>query len=116
MDTDCLTGALDSHDFTTMDPARSGLSECCYRNGTDRMVIVRCCGPDEFYLERVIFPFEVLAFHCPPASRVEIWTHGLGGPELVEGLSAEELRATPQVLPLQESEGRYAETPWLEAG
>lgn len=68
-----------------------GLLSCGYRNGSDRMVIIRCLGPQEFFLERVVFPFELLSFQCPPAAVVEIWTHGLGGPELLETIEAEEL-------------------------
>jgi hypothetical protein len=55
------------------------------------MVIARCLGPDQFYLERVVFPFELLSFQCPPESELEIWTHGLGGPELVERIPTGEL-------------------------
>jgi hypothetical protein len=55
------------------------------------MVIARCLGPDQFYLERVVFPFELLSFQCPPESELEIWTHGLGGPELVERIATDEL-------------------------
>lgn len=61
------------------------------------MVIVRCCGPEQFYLERVVFPFELLTFQCPRQSHVEIWTHGLGGAELVETLSTEELIVEPSL-------------------
>jgi len=66
------------------------------------MVIMRCVGPSEFFLERVVFPFELLSFECPPTSEVKVWTHGLGGPELLETLQAEELgidipAALPQV-------------------
>ncbi len=64
---------------------------CGYRNSSDRMVIVRCVGPDEFFLERVVFPFELLSFLAPPESQVQIWTHGLGGPELRESIQVEEL-------------------------
>ena len=64
---------------------------CGYRNSSDRMVIVRCVGPDEFFLERVVFPFELLSFLAPPESVVQIWTHGLGGPELCESIQVEEL-------------------------
>jgi len=64
---------------------------CSYRNGSDRMVIVRCSGPGPFYLERVVFPFELLSFECPPEAKVEIWTHGLGGPELIDSIAAQEL-------------------------
>ena len=52
------------------------------------MVIMRCVGPNEFFLERVVFPFELLSFECPPTSEVKVWTHGLGGPELLETLQA----------------------------
>ena len=64
---------------------------CGYRNSSDRMVIVRCIGPEEFFLERVVFPFELLSFLAPPGSVVEIWTHGLGGPELLESLDVNQL-------------------------
>jgi hypothetical protein len=64
---------------------------CGYRNSSDRMVIVRCIGPDEFFLERVIFPFELLSFLAPPDSMVQIWTHSLGGAELRESLAVEDL-------------------------
>ena len=64
---------------------------CGYRNSSDRMVIVRCLGPQEFFLERVVFPFELLSFLAPEASEVQIWTHGLGGPELVESIPVAEL-------------------------
>ena len=68
---------------------------CSYRNGSDRMVILRCLGPDGFFLERVVFPFEMLNFACPKDSEVKIWTHGLGGPELVESLLADDLILDP---------------------
>lgn len=57
------------------------------------MVILRCCGSNHFFLERVLFPFEVLAFSCPPMSEVNIWSHGLYGPELLESFSSEHLLA-----------------------
>lgn len=88
--------------------------DCGYRNASDRMVILRCCGHEQFYLERVVFPFEMLTFSCPAEARVEIWTHGLGGPELVESLTADELvlmvptPAAAQDLP-------FGESPWLES-
>jgi len=73
--------------------AQSPLAQlsCGYRNGSDRMVIVRCLGPQEFFLERVVFPFELLSFLAPADSEVQIWTHGLGGPELLESIPVAEL-------------------------
>jgi len=64
---------------------------CSYRNTSDRMVIVRCCGPRDFFLERVVFPFELLTFHSPPESDVEVWRHGFQGCELAETMTAEDL-------------------------
>lgn len=81
------------------------------------MVIARCLGPDQFYLERVVFPFELLSFQCPPQSELEIWTHGLGGPELLERLSTNDLLLDePAPAPLQlEPTERRAQL-WREAG
>ena len=74
---------------------------CSYRNTSDRMVILRCIGPEQFFLERVVFPFELLSFQCPPSSVVKIWTHGLGGPELVETVNSGDLINDPPSLPAQ---------------
>ncbi|MFN6133566.1 MAG: DUF1830 domain-containing protein [Synechococcaceae cyanobacterium] len=87
---------------------------CGYRNSSDRMVIVRCIGPDEFFLERVVFPFELLSFECPQGTDVQIWTHGLGGAELLETIQADALLieanpSTPMPLPLEEL------NPWAKA-
>jgi hypothetical protein len=79
-------------DAPTLDRAETAIIECAYRNSSDRMVIVRCCGAGGFYLERVIFPFELLSFCCPSECELEIWTHGLGGPELLETVHAEALQ------------------------
>lgn len=58
------------------------------------MVILRCFGSDGFYLERVIFPFEVLNFVAPSRGEVEIWSHSIGSPELVSTYSIAELTST----------------------
>jgi hypothetical protein len=60
------------------------------------MVIARCLGPDCFFLERVVFPFELLSFQCPDDSELEIWTHGLGGAELVETIPVSDLLIEPE--------------------
>jgi len=87
------------------------------------MVILRCCGNQHFFLERVVFPFEILAFSCPSMSEVKIWSHGLYGPELLETFSAEQLLAdvAPEP-PLVEAGGLFPTTsaplrttPWLQA-
>ena len=75
---------------------------CSYRNNDDRMVILRCFGSDGFYLERVIFPFEVLNFVAPPEAEVEIWSHSIGSPELVKTYTISEL-TTPEAAELVSS-------------
>lgn len=77
------------------------LLACAYRNGTDRMVIVRCEGHGGFYLERVVFPFELLSFSGPPQCEVEVWTHGIGGPELMDKLPIHELLIESATSPAQ---------------
>jgi hypothetical protein len=89
--------------------------DCGYRNGSDRMVILRCIGPDHFFLERVVFPFELLTFLCPDRSEVEIWTHGLGGPELLESIEAHELVVESAPAP-EPAVGGIDTNPWLQAG
>jgi len=54
---------------------------------------------DQFFLERVVFPFELLSFQCPEQSELEIWTHGLGGAELVETIPASELLIETAAVP-----------------
>ena len=88
--------------------------DCGYRNASDRMVILRCCNDEHFYLERVVFPFEMLTFSCPAQARVEIWTHGLGGPELVESLTADELVLMVPT-PAAAKDLPFGESPWLES-
>jgi len=86
------------------------------------MVILRCIGPEQFFLERVVFPFELLSFQCPPSSMVKIWTHGLGGPELVETVNSGDLINDPpaQLEALPGSRGYVpglldGELPWATA-
>lgn len=111
---------LDRVDTSSPDSNGTSFRDCGYRNGSDRMVILRCCGPDPFYLERVVFPFEVLTFQCPPAAEVEVWTHGLGGPELLETLRIEDLVIEPDGMASTAAdplvEGSFSANPWLQAG
>ncbi|MFM7236648.1 MAG: DUF1830 domain-containing protein [Cyanobium sp.] len=104
-------------------PGQPALRDCTYRNTSDRMVILRCCGSNAFFLERVVFPFEILAFACPPMSEVKIWSHGLYGPELLESLLSEQLLAegaSDSAHPEQSgmfpaSASALQTTPWLRA-
>ena len=62
-----------------------------YRNDRNQMVILRCVGADAFFQEKVIVPFEDWLFSCPPETRVDIWTHSIGGAELLDSRPADDL-------------------------
>jgi hypothetical protein len=72
---------------------RRGVQPCLYRNSSDRMVILRCIGPESYFLEKVIFPFESWSFMAPTDADVELWCHGIGGAELLERHSSQTLLA-----------------------
>jgi hypothetical protein len=67
------------------------MDTCHYHNVSNRIVILRCIGPESFFHEKVVFPFEDWLFSCPPQSRVDIWSHGLMGVEQVDSINAEDL-------------------------
>ena len=53
--------------------------ECIYQNDTSRMVIVKCIGSSQFYLEKMIMPSEVFLFNAPKEARLEIWRMSITG-------------------------------------
>ena len=53
--------------------------ECIYRNDTSRMVIMKCIGSNQFYLEKVIMPSEIYLFNAPKEARLEIWRMSISG-------------------------------------
>lgn len=67
------------------------MNTCHYRNDSSQMVILRCVGEGAFFFEKVVFPFEDWLFDCPAQSRVDIWSHGLGGAELRASIEADDL-------------------------
>jgi hypothetical protein len=72
---------------------------CPYRNTSNQMMILHCIGPEAFFPEKVVFPFEDWLFRCPPHSRVTIWTHGLKGAEQLDSINAEDLLLPAEVVP-----------------
>jgi hypothetical protein len=115
---------LDYPDFNlTLHTGKAAHQDCSYRNSSDRMVILRCCGSNHFFLERVLFPFEVLAFSCPPMSEINIWSHGLYGPELLESFNSDQLLAESTGVHQSDEVGgmfptsstALQTTPWLRA-
>lgn len=84
---------------------------CSYRNCTNRIVIVRARGLGTYYLERVVFPFELMTFHCPRDCEVEVIMRTPGGLEESEWVAAEELMAGEQMVePGSRSEQLLAHT------
>ena len=57
-----------------------------YRNVTTSMVILKCIGPDRYFLERAIFPQEVFSSMAPEGSQLEIWGIESYGPSLEQRL------------------------------
>lgn len=53
--------------------------ECIYQNDTSRMVIMKCIGSKQFYLEKVIMPSEIYLFNAPKEARLEIWRMSMSG-------------------------------------
>tara|TARA_B100000700_G_C14506651_1_gene606635 strand:- start:42 stop:269 length:228 start_codon:yes stop_codon:yes gene_type:complete len=57
-----------------------------YRNITSSMVVLKCIGPERFFLERAIFPQEVFSSMAPEGSQLEIWGIQSYGPRLEQRL------------------------------
>ncbi|WP_320664626.1 DUF1830 domain-containing protein [Prochlorococcus sp. MIT 1223] len=57
-----------------------------YQNITSNMVVLKCIGPDGFFLERVIFPQELFSSMAPEGSQLEIWGIESYGPHLEQRL------------------------------
>ncbi len=57
-----------------------------YRNKS-KMVVLRCVGPNNFFLEKVIFPFELVFISAPDPSKIEIWGNNIYGPSIEERLT-----------------------------
>ena len=60
-------------------PVPLNMIECIYRNDSDRMVIVKCIGENNFYREKVVMPTEVFWFEAPREARLEIWKMSMTG-------------------------------------
>ena len=58
--------------------------EFSYKNEHSRMLIVRCIGENNFYVEKVVLPSEIIAFEAPKDARVEIWGNDLSGLHIEE--------------------------------
>ena len=68
-----------------------------YRNVTSSLVVLKCIGPDRFFLERAIFPHEVFSSMAPEGSQLEIWGIESYGPNLEQRLRVSAPNAEDQV-------------------
>jgi len=57
-----------------------------YRNISSSLVVLKCIGPDRFFIERAIFPQEVFSSMAPEGSQLEIWGIESYGPSLEQRL------------------------------
>jgi hypothetical protein len=73
------------------------MGTCFYGNTSNQMLALRCIGPEAFFQEKVLFPFEDCLFLCPSHSRVDIWTHGLMAAEQLDAINAEDLLLPAEV-------------------
>ena len=69
-----------------------------YRNITSSIVILKCIGPNKFFLERAILPQEVFSSVAPEGSNLEIWGINSYGPNLEQRFR---VSATKKVNPVE---------------
>ena len=62
-----------------------------YKNRTSSLVVLKCIGPDKFFLERAIFPQEIYSSMVPEDSHLEIWGIESYGPRLEQRLRVTDL-------------------------
>ncbi len=55
--------------------------EFSYKNTTSSLVVIKCIGKNSFFLERVVFPYDIYTLMAPEDSHVEIWGLQSFGPQ-----------------------------------
>ena len=70
--------------------------ECIYQNDTSRMLIVKCIGNNQFYLEKVIMPSEIFLFNAPKEARLEIWRMSMSGQMLHVRADVSDYKTSPR--------------------
>ena len=69
--------------------------ECIYQNDTNRMLIMKCIGISQFYLEKVIMPSEIFLFNAPKEARLEIWRMSMSGQMLHVRADVSDYKTSP---------------------
>ena len=70
--------------------------ECIYQNDTSRMLIMKCIGSSQFYLEKVIMPSEIFLFNAPKEARIEIWRMSMSGQMLHVRADVSDYKTSPR--------------------
>ena len=70
--------------------------ECIYQNDTSRMLIMKCIGGSQFYLEKVIMPSEIFLFNAPKEARLEIWRMSMSGQMLHVRADVSDYKTSPR--------------------
>ena len=70
--------------------------ECIYQNDTSRMLIMKCIGSSQFYLEKVIMPSEIFLFNAPKEARLEIWCMSMSGQMLHVRADVSDYKTSPR--------------------
>ena len=70
--------------------------ECIYQNDTSRMLIMKCIGSNQFYLEKVIMPSEIFLFNAPKEARLEIWRMSMSGQMLHVRADISDYKTSPR--------------------
>ena len=70
------------------------MEDCVYLNQSPKMVVLKCIGANNFYLEKVVMPAEYLWFVAPLEARVEIWQMAVNGQLLSVRGEVQEFLAT----------------------
>lgn len=70
--------------------------ECIYQNDTTRMLIMKCIGSSQFYLEKVIMPSEIFLFNAPKEARLEIWRMSMSGQMLHVRADVSDYKTSPR--------------------
>ena len=70
--------------------------ECIYQNDTTRLLIMKCIGSSQFYLEKVIMPSEIFLFNAPKEARLEIWRMSMSGQMLHVRADVSDYKTSPR--------------------
>ena len=57
--------------------------EYCYHNRSDALVVLRS-DQEDFYMEKIAFPFDMVSFNAPAAVKVFVWGYCNGSVEVID--------------------------------